>query len=169
MYIQHGSIATKEKIEGQSPKRKRESSCVWQHFKNPEDKTTVEEDCGKTLKTAANTTNLIDHLKRIHSNYSVCEIDNMSPRLDSFMQRNEEYPSESQQKKSLGKYVMRKDGWTFRAKEAYITVICHFVSKKFELDSAALSTASLVTPTNHSAINIADTLRLVLNEWGFFS
>jgi len=53
------------------------------------------------------------------------------------------------------------DGWTSRANEAYITVTCHFVNKKFELVLAALSTASLVTPTNHSAVNIADTLRQV--------
>ncbi|XP_070072653.1 zinc finger BED domain-containing protein 4-like [Drosophila takahashii] len=225
------NITTKENIEGPSPKRKRGPSCVWQHFKKTEDKTKATcAHCGKTLKTAGNTSNLLDHLKRIHPNYNVCEVDNQSPRLDSYMQRNVEYPSDSQQKKKLDKYVMlmiardvqpfsmvdddgfrdliqnmdpkyrmpsrtyfrdimlpklynelRKDlecelegvpyvaittdGWTSRANEAYITVTCHFVNKKFELVSAALSTANLVTPTNHSAVNIADTLRQILNEW----
>jgi len=39
------------------------------------------------------------------------------------------------------------------------------VNKKLELVLAAMSTASLVTPTNHSSMNIADA-RQVLNEWG---
>nr|XP_017109319.2 zinc finger BED domain-containing protein 4-like [Drosophila bipectinata] len=218
---------TKENIEGTSPKRKRETSCVWQHFKKTEDKTKATcIHCGKTFKTAGNTTNLMDHLKRIHPNYSVLEIDGQSPSLDSLMQRNMEY--ESQKKKTTEKYVMlmiardvqpfsmveddgfrnlmqhmdpkykipsrtffrevmlpkiykdlRKDlecelegvqyvaittdGWTSRANEAYITVTCHFVNKKFQLITAVLSTASLLTPTNHSALNIADTIRQVLN------
>nr|XP_043069341.1 E3 SUMO-protein ligase ZBED1-like [Drosophila bipectinata] len=172
----------------------------------------------------------MDHLKRIHSNYSVLEIDGQSLSLDSFMQRNIEYPPESQKKKTMDKYVMlmiardvqpfsmveddgfrnlmqqmdpkykmpsrtffrevmlpkiykdlRKDlecelegvqyvaittdGWTSRANEAYITVTCHYVNKQFQLITAVLSTASLLTPTNHSAMNIADTIRQVLNEW----
>nr|XP_017093875.2 E3 SUMO-protein ligase ZBED1-like [Drosophila bipectinata] len=57
------------------------------------------------------------------------------------------------------------DGWTSRANKAFITVSCHYVNKQFQLITAVLSTASLLTPTNHSAMNIADTIRQVLNEW----
>jgi len=58
------------------------------------------------------------------------------------------------------------DEWTSLANEAYITVTCHFVNKNFELITAVLSTATLATPTNHSAANVAESLMQVLSEWG---
>ncbi|XP_073835857.1 E3 SUMO-protein ligase ZBED1-like [Musca autumnalis] len=57
------------------------------------------------------------------------------------------------------------DGWTSRANEGYLTVTCHFV-QNFVLRSAVLSTKKLLVATNHTADNIAASLREVFEEWG---
>ena len=60
------------------------------------------------------------------------------------------------------------DCWTAKSNEGYITVTCHFVDTNFELKSLVLSTEKLLTPTNHKADNIANTLRCILTEWDVF-
>ncbi|XP_050322582.1 E3 SUMO-protein ligase ZBED1-like [Bactrocera neohumeralis] len=62
--------------------------------------------------------------------------------------------------------ALTTDGWSSRANESYLTVTCHFVTESFELASKILSTNQLITPTNHSAVNIADTINNVVTEWG---
>ncbi|XP_017491558.1 PREDICTED: zinc finger BED domain-containing protein 1-like [Rhagoletis zephyria] len=57
------------------------------------------------------------------------------------------------------------DAWTSRANESYLTVTCHFI-ENCSLRSAVLSTYNLLESTNHSAANIAESLRIVLTEWG---
>ncbi|XP_070138891.1 E3 SUMO-protein ligase ZBED1-like [Drosophila bipectinata] len=57
------------------------------------------------------------------------------------------------------------DCWTSKANEGYITVTVHFISSKFDLQSAVLSTDKLITPTSHSADTIAASLKSVLTEW----
>ncbi|XP_032309214.1 E3 SUMO-protein ligase ZBED1-like [Drosophila ananassae] len=58
------------------------------------------------------------------------------------------------------------DCWTSKANEGYITVTAHFISSKFDLQSAVLSTDKLITPTSHSADTIAASLKIILSEWG---
>jgi len=61
------------------------------------------------------------------------------------------------------------DLWTSAANEGYITITCHFITENFKLTSALLSTAPLMTPTNHNAQNIADSISLMLAKWGLLS
>jgi len=99
--------STKENCDAPSPKRRRETSSVWQHFKKTADKAkAICNHCGKTLKTAGNTTNLMDHLKHIHPSYKEEENTLDSPKLDVFLHRSVEYVPDSQHKKMLDKYVM---------------------------------------------------------------
>ncbi|XP_050746499.1 uncharacterized protein LOC127012506 [Drosophila biarmipes] len=78
--------STKENCDAPSPKRKRETSSVWQHFKKTADKAkAICTHSGKTLKTGGNTTNLMDHLKRIHPNYKE-ENTSDSSKLNVFLQ-----------------------------------------------------------------------------------
>lgn len=62
--------------------------------------------------------------------------------------------------------ALTTDGWTSKASEGYLTITCHFINSEFKLNSAVLSTTTLLTPTNHTAANIADSIREVLTEWG---
>ncbi|XP_075162786.1 E3 SUMO-protein ligase ZBED1-like [Haematobia irritans] len=61
------------------------------------------------------------------------------------------------------------DCWTSRGNEGYITVTCHFLTDNFSLKSAVLSTRKLLEVTNHSASNIAVSLRAILDEWNIFN
>ncbi|XP_017470506.1 PREDICTED: zinc finger BED domain-containing protein 1-like [Rhagoletis zephyria] len=63
---------------------------------------------------------------------------------------------------SVESCAITTDCWTSRANEAYITVTCHFVS-------AVLATKPLQDNSNHSAQNIAASLRVVFDEWNIFS
>lgn len=56
--------------------------------------------------------------------------------------------------------------WTSKANEGYIAVTCHFVLNSFTLESAILATRQLLDTTNHNAINISETLKDVLDDWG---
>ncbi|XP_039969731.1 E3 SUMO-protein ligase ZBED1-like [Bactrocera tryoni] len=58
------------------------------------------------------------------------------------------------------------DLWTSKANEGYITVTCHLVLNSFTLESAILATRQLLDTTNHNAINISETLKGVLDDWG---
>ncbi|XP_062138763.1 E3 SUMO-protein ligase ZBED1-like isoform X2 [Drosophila sulfurigaster albostrigata] len=61
------------------------------------------------------------------------------------------------------------DLWTSAANEGYITITCHYITENFKLTSALLSTAPLITPTNHNAQNIADSISSMLAKWGLLS
>lgn len=63
-------VTTKENGESPPlPKNNRERSSVWQHFQKTAEKTkAICLHCRKIFKTAGNTTNLSDHLRRIHPN-----------------------------------------------------------------------------------------------------
>lgn len=65
--------------------------------------------------------------------------------------------------------AIRTDCWTSQANEGYLTVTCHFVTECFKLKSAVLSTQRLANPTNHTAANIADSLKAVFDEWVVFA
>lgn len=56
------------------------------------------------------------------------------------------------------------DLWTSRANDSFLTVTCHFVYD-YNLKTASLATRKLLNTTNHSAQNIADTLKDILNHW----
>ncbi|XP_054745524.1 E3 SUMO-protein ligase ZBED1-like [Anastrepha obliqua] len=60
------------------------------------------------------------------------------------------------------------DLWTSRASKSFITVTCHFIDEDYILRSAVLSTNLLLNETNHSAQNIGETVRLVLDSWQIF-
>lgn len=65
------------------------------------------------------------------------------------------------------KYVaITSDSWSSRATESYLTVTCHFITEKFELKSAVLSTKPLENGINHSAENISNALKDIFIEWG---
>ncbi|XP_044312889.1 E3 SUMO-protein ligase ZBED1-like [Drosophila rhopaloa] len=66
---------------------------------------------------------------------------------------------------SVDHLALTTDLWTSRANEGYITITCHFISNNFKLESAILSTQHLLTPTNHTAANIAKTIKSVLDDW----
>ncbi|XP_044317154.1 E3 SUMO-protein ligase ZBED1-like [Drosophila rhopaloa] len=66
---------------------------------------------------------------------------------------------------SVDHLALTTDLWTSRANEGYITITCHFISNNFKLESAILSTQHLLTPTNHTAANIAETIKSVLDDW----
>jgi len=55
--------------------------------------------------------------------------------------------------------------WTSRGNEGYITITCHFLWTGAKLESAILATRQLVTFTNHTAPNFAETIASVLTEW----
>ncbi|XP_044573520.1 E3 SUMO-protein ligase ZBED1-like [Drosophila ananassae] len=65
--------------------------------------------------------------------------------------------------------ALTTDLWTSRANEGYITITCHFVWTGAKLISAVLATRQLVTSTNHTAPNIAETISSVLTEWAIAS
>ncbi|XP_017471478.1 PREDICTED: zinc finger BED domain-containing protein 1-like [Rhagoletis zephyria] len=60
------------------------------------------------------------------------------------------------------------DLWTSLASKSFITITCHFVDEAFILRSAVLSTNILLDESNHSAQNITDTVRLVLDKWNIY-
>ncbi|XP_032307129.1 E3 SUMO-protein ligase ZBED1-like [Drosophila ananassae] len=66
---------------------------------------------------------------------------------------------------SVDYLALTTDLWTSRANEGYITITCHFISSNFKLESAILATQHHLTPTNHTAANIADTIKSVLSDW----
>lgn len=207
---------------------------MWNHFKKTADTNkAICMYCDKVLRTGGNTTNLLDHLRRIHKNIDVAQKDSQPTQLDTFVVKASEYPSGSKTKEDLDKKVMRMialdvqpnsivndqgfrdlmhtmdlryklpsktylrdvslpkaytelkaqlqqelkavkyasvttDGWTSRANDGYLTITCHFISQDFKLTSAVLSTTTLVTPTNHTSNNIAESVKLVLNEWDLY-
>jgi len=57
------------------------------------------------------------------------------------------------------------DCWTSKANTGYLTITVHFIDEKFQLRSAVLSTQPLLCATNHSADNIASSLRAELINW----
>ncbi|XP_044570347.1 E3 SUMO-protein ligase ZBED1-like [Drosophila ananassae] len=60
------------------------------------------------------------------------------------------------------------DLWTSKANESYITATCHFITKDFVLRSVVLATKPLLDDSNHSAQNIASSLRGICDEWNIF-
>jgi len=62
--------------------------------------------------------------------------------------------------------ALTTDMWTSRANEGYITITCHFVSNNFKLESEILAKRQLLDSTNHTASNIAKTMKAVLQDWG---
>lgn len=225
-----------EEVETESAqKRKRERSVVWDHFKKSSDKAYgICNYCGKHLKTAGNTSNLLDHLKRLHPSRMTADKEPMPKTMATFLNKEPFYGSDSNIKKRLDKKVMdmiakdvrpfscvhdegfvelmqeavpryklpsrtyfrdvmlpteydllslklraaletvkhvglTTDLWTSAANEGYITITCHFITENFKLTSALLSTAPLMTPTNHNAQNIADSISLMLAKWGLLS
>lgn len=94
-------------------KRKRQRSIVWEHFKKTAEKTkAICSHCGKILKTAGNTTNLSDHLKRIHPNLSIDETVSESTGLTEYLNMNSEYPSELAKKEYIyNKICLRCAQW----------------------------------------------------------
>jgi len=62
--------------------------------------------------------------------------------------------------------ALTTDMWTSRANEGYITITCHFVSNNFKLESEILAKRQLLDSTNHTASNIAETMKAVLEDWG---
>ena len=60
--------------------------------------------------------------------------------------------------------ALTSDLWTSQATEGYITPTCHFVSSSTgKLETAVLGTMCMVT--NHTADNIATTLKHITDEW----
>ncbi|XP_017836262.1 zinc finger BED domain-containing protein 1-like [Drosophila busckii] len=57
------------------------------------------------------------------------------------------------------------DCWTSRANDGYLTVTCHFINTNFDMKCAVLSTKKLLTATNHTAANIAESLSSVFECW----
>jgi len=57
------------------------------------------------------------------------------------------------------------DCWTSKANTGYLTITVLFIDEKFQLRSAMLSTQPLLCATNHSADNIASSLRAELINW----
>ena len=57
------------------------------------------------------------------------------------------------------------DCWTSQANECYITVTCHYITEDFALKSAVLATTPLLKTINHNAVNIAETLKAIFNDW----
>ncbi|XP_054744288.1 E3 SUMO-protein ligase ZBED1-like [Anastrepha obliqua] len=68
---------------------------------------------------------------------------------------------------SVDSCAITTDAWTSRANVSYLTVTCHFILN-FELKTAVLSTKPLMDETNHSSLNIANTLREICDEWKVF-
>lgn len=64
--------------------------------------------------------------------------------------------------------ALTTDCWTSKAVDGYITVTCHFINSRFELKSAVLATQKLLTPTNHTAKSMAETLQAVMTEWDVY-
>jgi len=54
------------------------------------------------------------------------------------------------------------DCWASKANTGYLTITVRFIDEKFQLRSAVLSTQPLLCATNHSADNIASSLRVEL-------
>lgn len=70
-------------------KRKQQRSIVWEHFKKTAEKTkAICSHCGKIIKTSGNTTNLADHLKRIHPNLNIDETVSESTGLIEYLNMN---------------------------------------------------------------------------------
>lgn len=56
------------------------------------------------------------------------------------------------------------DLWTSRITESYLTVTCHFI-KDWKIQNKVLSTKPLENGINHTAENIANSLKSILEEW----
>lgn len=90
-------------------KRKRETSIVWNYFKKSKDNLSVVCNiCGKHYKTSGNTTNLMDHLKRVHPDYLKEDANNQQPTsLDKFVLKDLTYINNSPRKIELDSSLMR--------------------------------------------------------------
>ncbi|XP_062126389.1 E3 SUMO-protein ligase ZBED1-like [Drosophila sulfurigaster albostrigata] len=97
-----------EEVETESgQKRKRERSVVWDHFKKSNDKAYgIFNYCGKHLKTAGNTSNLLDHLKRLHPSRMTADKEPMPKTMAIFLNKEPFYGSDLNIKKRLDKKVM---------------------------------------------------------------
>ncbi|KAM8702322.1 hypothetical protein ACLKA7_004986 [Drosophila subpalustris] len=90
-----------EEVETESAqKRKRERSVVWDHFKKSSDKAYgICNYCGKHLKTAGNTSNLLDHLKRLHPSRMTADKEPMPKTMATSLNKEPFYGSDSNIKK----------------------------------------------------------------------
>nr|XP_043069592.1 uncharacterized protein LOC122322184 [Drosophila bipectinata]XP_043069593.1 uncharacterized protein LOC122322185 [Drosophila bipectinata] len=80
-------------------KRKRETSMVWQVFKKCKDSNTaICNQCGKQYKTGGNTTNPMDHLKRIHPALLKEQPLEKEKSLTKFLERDTLYSNTSEKK-----------------------------------------------------------------------
>ncbi|XP_053966175.1 E3 SUMO-protein ligase ZBED1-like [Anastrepha ludens] len=68
---------------------------------------------------------------------------------------------------SISNIAVTCDLWTSSANVNFITVTCHFLHE-YTMKTASLATRKLIDPTNHSAQNIANTLREILNFWNVY-
>lgn len=89
-------------------KQKREVSIAWEQFKKNSERTqAICNYCGKSLKTAGNTTNLIDHLRHVHPDRLQVEKNHEATSLDIFVDRAPSYyNSDSARKCQIDKKVM---------------------------------------------------------------
>ncbi|KAH8367502.1 hypothetical protein KR084_011566, partial [Drosophila pseudotakahashii] len=60
------------------------------------------------------------------------------------------------------------DRWSSAANDYYVTVTCHFLTDSFQFKSAVVSTSKLENAFNHNAINIAETVQNISDEWNLF-
>ncbi|XP_033149023.1 uncharacterized protein LOC117134678 isoform X2 [Drosophila busckii] len=88
-------------------KRKRETSVVWQVFKKcKETNMAVCKQCGKQYKTGGNTTNLMDHLKRMHPSLLNEKPLDKPDCMTKFLERDILYSNNSEKKKRIDKLVL---------------------------------------------------------------
>ena len=62
------------------------------------------------------------------------------------------------------KVSITTDGWTALTTESYVTITCHYIDLRFEMQSAVLQTRAMAE--RHTAENLAEGLRSATESWG---
>ncbi len=62
------------------------------------------------------------------------------------------------------RHALTSDCWQSVATESYMTSICHYINKQYDLESRVLDTTH--TPESHTADNLSKELKNVVTKWG---
>lgn len=119
-------------------KRKKVTSDVWQYFDKKDNMFAKCRLCGNTYKTSGNTSNLSEHLKRIHPMATAVSTDKVA-KIDEFVSRSEVYAPTSIKKQLIDKGLVKmisKDAEPFNIvnREGFREFV-HLLDPKYVLPS----------------------------------
>ncbi|KAL4148694.1 hypothetical protein QTP88_002865 [Uroleucon formosanum] len=144
----------------------KQRSVVWEIFrKNSDGKVVTCQVCKKEFKYFGNTTNLKEHLKRMHPfklNTVPGNKDDPSDQLQTINNASGPSTSSASFISPSQSVTSKQYTWTSDCNKSYLTVTCHFIHNN-RLHSPVLATREV--KDSHTGLNIATALTHIFNEW----